>query len=52
MMKVDGAQESKDDRDLTRGMPAWLLWCLPVALLIAGGAWPDGRRGYGPLPLR
>ena len=42
MMKADGAQESKNDRDLTRGMSAWLLWCLPVALLVAGGAWPDG----------
>ncbi len=27
-------------RDLTRGVSSWLLWYLPIALLIAGGAWP------------
>lgn len=29
-------------RDLTHGVSAWLLWCLPVVLLIAGGAWRQG----------
>ncbi len=29
-------------RDLTRGVSAWLLWCLPIVLLLVGGAWPRG----------
>lgn len=29
-------------RDLTRGTSAWLLWCLPIALLLVGGAWHRG----------
>jgi hypothetical protein len=29
-------------RDLTHTVWAWLLWCIPVALLIAGGAWRQG----------
>ncbi|MDE2085818.1 MAG: hypothetical protein KGK06_09125 [Xanthomonadaceae bacterium] len=29
-------------RDLTCGGSAWLLWYLPVALLVAGGTWQRG----------
>ncbi|MGH8283490.1 MAG: hypothetical protein ACRESE_06545 [Gammaproteobacteria bacterium] len=29
-------------RDLTRDMSVWLFWCLPIALLIAGGIWHFG----------
>lgn len=28
--------------DLTRGAPALLIWCLPVAMLYAGGVWQAG----------
>ncbi|MGH8116056.1 MAG: hypothetical protein ACREPJ_01910 [Rhodanobacteraceae bacterium] len=28
--------------DLTHGASALLFWCLPIAMLIAGGEWPPG----------
>lgn len=41
-MKADHAQDPNVTSDLTRGVWAWLFWCLPAALVIAGDAWPRG----------
>jgi CHASE2 domain-containing sensor protein len=41
-MTAGCAKEPNAPRDLTRGLSAWLLWYLPIALLIAGGAWNRG----------
>ncbi len=34
--------EKKEARDLTHGISAWLLWCLPITLLVVSGAWHRG----------
>ena len=36
MMKT-GCKDTNIARDLTRGASAWFFWCLPIAMLIAGG---------------
>ena len=42
-MKADDAQDVNAACDLTRGGSAWLLWRLPVALLVLGVAWLPGQ---------
>lgn len=31
--------DPKATRDLTRGWSMWVFWCLPAAMVIAGGEW-------------
>lgn len=39
----DSSESGKaSGRDLTHGVSAWLLWYLPIGLLIAGGTWQRG----------
>ena len=40
-MKTDATQNPNLARDLTRHASAWFFWGLPIALLLAGGAWPQ-----------
>lgn len=42
VMNAGCAQDQNTTHDLTHGISAWLLWYLPIALLIAGGAWHRG----------
>lgn len=40
-MNPDAANSPNTKRDLTRDVSALFFWGLPIAMLIAGGAWPQ-----------
>lgn len=39
IMAIDTTSNPDASRDLTRSVSAWLLWYLPIVLLIGGGVW-------------
>lgn len=41
-MRAVKPQNPGASRDLTRGMSALFFWCLPIAMLVVGGAWQQG----------
>ena len=46
---MDNSVNSKgcSPNDLTARKLAWLLWYLPIVLIIVGSSWSRGKSGYG-----